>query len=104
MAPTREVILDSARRVIRERSLAKATTKEIAKAAGLSEAAPYKHFADKAAILPGVLQERSPGFGPLRDAVAARPGSATVTGNLMVVAAAALTFYSENFRCRLHLR
>lgn len=97
MAQTREVILDSALKVIRERGLAKATTKEIVRAAGLSEAALYKHFTDKAAIFLGVLQERSPGFGPLRDALAARPGSATVTRNLTAVAAAAFAFYSENF-------
>ncbi|GIJ57302.1 TetR/AcrR family transcriptional regulator [Virgisporangium aurantiacum] len=97
MALTRDVILDSALRVIRERGLARATTKEIAKAAGLSEAALYKHFTDKAAIFLGVLQERSPGFRPLRDALAVRPGSATVAGNLTAIAVAASAFYGENF-------
>jgi AcrR family transcriptional regulator len=95
--PTREVILDSALRVIRVRGLARATTKEIAKTAGSSEAAPYKHFTDKAEIFLGVLQERSPGFRPLRDALAVRPGSATVTDNLKAIAAAASAFYSDNF-------
>jgi AcrR family transcriptional regulator len=97
MAPTREVILDAALRVIRERGLAKATTKEIAKAAGFSEAALYKHFADKSEILLGVLQERSPGFPPLHTRLAAQPGSATVAHNLTEIAVAALAFYQENF-------
>jgi AcrR family transcriptional regulator len=97
MAPTREVILDSALRVIRERGLARATTKEIAKAAGLSEAALYKHFSDKSEIFLGVLQERSPGFRPLREALTVRPGSATVIDNLTAIAAAASAFYGENF-------
>jgi AcrR family transcriptional regulator len=97
MAQTREVILDAALRVIRERGLAKATTKEIAKAAGFSEAALYKHFADKSEIFLGVLQERSPGFQPLHQALTAQPGSATVKGNLAAIAEAALAFYSDNF-------
>jgi len=97
MSQTREAILDAALRVIRERGLARATTKEIAKAAGFSEAALYKHFADKSEIFLGVLQERSPGFQPLHKALAAPPGSATVTGNLTEIAAAALAFYSDNF-------
>jgi len=93
MAQTREVILDAALHVIQERGLAKATTKEIAKAAGFSEAALYKHFADKSEIFLGVLQERSPGFQPLRTALAAPPGSSTLAQNLAAVAVAALAFY-----------
>ena len=97
MALTRDVILDAALRVIRERGLARATTKEIAKAAGFSEAALYKHFADKSEIFLGVLQERSPGFQPLRAALAAQPGTATVAHNLTEIAVAALAFYRDNF-------
>jgi AcrR family transcriptional regulator len=97
MPQTREVILDAALRVIGERGLARATTKEIAKAAGLSEAALYKHFADKSEIFLGVLQERSPSFQPLQSALAARPGSATVAGNLTRIVAAASVFYRDNF-------
>jgi AcrR family transcriptional regulator len=91
------VILDAALRVIRERGLARATTKEIAKAAGLSEPALYRHFADKAEIFLGVLQERTPGFRPLHEALSATPGSGTVAGNLTAVAVAASAFYGANF-------
>jgi AcrR family transcriptional regulator len=97
MPGTREVILDAALRVIRERGLARATTKEIAKAAGLSEPALYRHFADKAEIFLGVLQERTPGFRPLHEALSAPPGSGTVAGNLTAVAVAASAFYGANF-------
>lgn len=97
MAQTRELILDAALRVIRERGLARATTKEIAKAAGFSEAALYKHFADKSEIFLGVLQERSPGFQPLHRALGAAPGSGTVEGNLDAIATAATAFYHDNF-------
>ncbi|MEV6966642.1 helix-turn-helix domain-containing protein [Hamadaea sp. NPDC051192] len=97
MAQTRDVILDAALTVIRERGLGKATTKAIAQEAGFSEAALYKHFADKEEIFLGVLQERSPGFPPLHAALAAKPGSGTVEANLIAIATAAMAFYHENF-------
>jgi len=97
MAQTRDRILDAALTVIRERGLGKATTKAIAQQAGFSEAALYKHFADKEEIFLGVLQERSPGFPPLHAALAVPPGSGTVEANLVAIAAAATAFYHENF-------
>jgi AcrR family transcriptional regulator len=97
MAQTRDVILDAALGVIRERGLGKATTKAIAQRAQLSEAALYKYFADKEEIFLGVLQERSPGFAPLQAALTATPGSATVEANLIAIATAAMAFYHENF-------
>ena len=53
--------------------LARATTKEIARAAGCSEALLYKHFREKEEIFLGVLKNRLPSFtaDPGR---AARPG------------------------------
>ena len=43
---TRDRMLDAAYTVMRTRGLARATTKEIAREAGFSEAALYKHFED----------------------------------------------------------
>jgi AcrR family transcriptional regulator len=97
VAQTRDLILDAALRVIQERGLARATTKEIAKTAGFSEAALYKHFTDKSEIFLGVLQERSPGFQPLHRALAASPGTSTVEANLTAIASAAIAFYHFNF-------
>jgi AcrR family transcriptional regulator len=97
MAQTRDLILDAALRVIQERGLSKATTKEIAKAAGFSEAALYRHFADKSEIFLGVLQERTPGFRPLHQALAATADSGTVEENLVAIAVAATAFYHHNF-------
>jgi AcrR family transcriptional regulator len=97
MAQTRDVILDAALAVIRDRGLGKATTKAIAQQAGLSEAALYKYFADKEEIFLGVLQERSPGFAPLHAALTSAPGSGTVEANLIAIATAAMAFYYENF-------
>ncbi len=97
MAQTREIILDAALRVIQEQGLARATTKEIAKAAGFSEAALYKHFTDKSEIFLGVLHERSPRFPDMQRALTTKPGTATVEANLAELASAAIAFYHHNF-------
>ena len=91
------MILDAAAEVMRSRGLANATTKEIARAAGFSEATLYKHFADKAALLVAVLQERSPAFASLARALNGRAGTATVEENLARVATAAIAFYRQGF-------
>jgi AcrR family transcriptional regulator len=58
--PARERILDAAAEVLRTKGIANATTKELARAAGYSEAMLYKHFPDKQAIFLEVLLERLP--------------------------------------------
>ncbi|GHF59906.1 AcrR family transcriptional regulator [Amycolatopsis bartoniae] len=92
---TRDEILAAASRIMRERGYARATTKEIARAAGYSEAALYKHFADKAEIFLGVLNEQLPGLGTVLAEL--EPGKGTVHANLTRVARAALDFYTESF-------
>ena len=57
---TRDHILDAAALLIRDIGLGHTTTKEIATAAGLSEAALYRHFADKADLFLCVIGERLP--------------------------------------------
>lgn len=59
-SPTRERILDAAAVVLAERGIAGATTRELARAAGCSEALLYKHFADKQELFIAVLDERMP--------------------------------------------
>ncbi|MCY1140873.1 helix-turn-helix domain containing protein [Actinoplanes sp. Pm04-4] len=95
---TRDRIVTAAAEVIRDRGLARATTKEIARAAGLSEAALYKHFRDKTDIFLAVLGERGPTtlvtvLGGLSDRVGAEP-IATV---LREVVLAACDFYDQAF-------
>jgi AcrR family transcriptional regulator len=97
MNNTREAILDAAAYVMRTRGLARATTKEIARASGFSEAALYKHFTDKEDLFLAVLGERMGSLGTLREALAAAPGSGTVRGNLLAVTVAAATYYLESF-------
>ncbi|MEV0681255.1 TetR/AcrR family transcriptional regulator [Actinosynnema sp. NPDC050436] len=93
---TRDRILDAAAHVMRTKGLARATTKEIAKAAELSEAALYKHFQDKTGMFLAVLRERVPSdLGAL--VAGLRAGEGEVRENLEAVARTAIGFYSETF-------
>jgi AcrR family transcriptional regulator len=92
---TRAVILDAAARIMRERGLAATTTRQIAAAAGFSEATLYKHFADKVELMAAVLGERSTGFAQL--AAALERKADTLAEGLAAIAAAAIAFYSDNF-------
>jgi AcrR family transcriptional regulator len=95
---TRERIVDAAAQVMRTQGLARATTKEIARSAGCSEALLYKHFRAKEDLFLAVLQERLPGDLPhLLATLAGEAGRNTVAGNLERVAHAAITFYDESF-------
>jgi AcrR family transcriptional regulator len=94
---TRDEILDAAAEVMRTQGFARATTKSIAQGAGYSEAALYKHFPDKAAILLAVLHERMPELpGSLKELIG-NPGAGTVRANLTRLARIAVDFYVEGF-------
>lgn len=88
----RERILDAAADIMRRHGVARATTKEIAKAAGYSEALLYKHFRDKEALMLHVLRERMPAF--VSKGV---PGEGTVESNLVAVVHGGLHFYQQSF-------
>lgn len=94
---TREDILVAAEKIMREQGYARATTKEIARAAGYSEAALYKHFQDKTAIFLGVLSERLPAFGTTLSELGGQAGKGTVRAHLVRVTRLALDFYLESF-------
>ncbi|MEU4997556.1 helix-turn-helix domain-containing protein [Streptomyces sp. NPDC021622] len=97
MKPTRARILDAAHELMLTVGLSRATTKEIAKAAGCSEAALYKHFASKEELFVAVLQERLPRLGPLLHRLAEDPGERPVEENLAEIARLASHFYAESF-------
>jgi AcrR family transcriptional regulator len=92
---TRDVILDAAASVMYTLGLGRATTKEIAQAAGLSEAALYRHFADKAALFLCVIGERLPQLIALLKDLPSRAGQRTVRANLEEVGRVALPFYEQ---------
>ncbi|MFI0466780.1 TetR/AcrR family transcriptional regulator [Saccharopolyspora sp. 5N102] len=95
---TRDRMLDAAAHVMRTRGLARATTKEIAKEAGYSEAALYKHFRDKTDLFLGVLMERVPSnIHELLAALDERAGRGSVRETLEEVAAEAIDFYTDTF-------
>ncbi|MFE7600285.1 TetR/AcrR family transcriptional regulator [Streptomyces sp. NPDC057494] len=95
--PTRTRIVDAARDLMRTAGLARTTTKEIAKAAGCSEAALYKYFSSKEELFLTVLNERLPQLGGLLGTLAADPGGRTVEENLVEVARQAALFYEQTF-------
>jgi len=95
--PARIRILDAAHELMFTVGLARATTKEIAKAAGCSEAALYKYFASKEELFISVLREKLPKLGPLLGELAAEPGERTVEENLTEIARQAALFYEQSF-------
>src|SRR3954463_4582937 len=95
--PARVRILDAAHELMLTVGLARATTKEIAKAAGCSEAALYKYFSGKEEVFIRVLAERLPKLAPLLHALAAEPGRHTLEENLTEIPRQAALFYEQSF-------
>jgi AcrR family transcriptional regulator len=97
MTSTRDRILDAAAHVMRTRGFARTTTKEIAKAAGFSEATLYKHFQDKTDLFLAVLRERLPGLGPILGELSAEAGQGGLPDRLAATARGAIAFYEASF-------
>ncbi|MYW68242.1 TetR family transcriptional regulator [Streptomyces sp. SID8379] len=98
--PARVRIVDAAHELMLSIGLARTTTKAIAKAAGCSEAALYKYFANKEELFVTVLNERLPKLGSLLGRLlaegAGNPGR-TVEQNLTDIAHEAALFYEQTF-------
>lgn len=90
---TREKILDAAVTVMREQGLGGATTKLIARTAGYSEPALYRHFDDQQHLFMAVLSERLPALSPAADLI----GAGQVVANLELLVKQLLNFYLESF-------
>lgn len=91
----RERILAAAVMVIQARGIVAATTKEIARSAGVSEGSLYNHFANKTALFAAALAEVT---GTARTAMTTLLGSAgknTVEENLVRLATEMVGFYGE---------
>lgn len=93
--PARVRIVDAAHELMLSIGLARTTTKEIAKAAGCSEAALYKYFSGKEELFVTVLAERLPRLGNLLGDL--RAGECSVEGNLTDIARVAALFYEQTF-------
>jgi AcrR family transcriptional regulator len=94
-ADTRERILAAAREVMLAKGLVRATTKEIARAAGVSEGTLYNHFANKEDLFLCTLNQLSSGFVTLMRGLHELVGSSTVQSVLAEVGRSALDFYGE---------
>ena len=90
---TRDRILDAAADVMTRLGLVRTTTKEIARAAGCSEALLYKHFRDKEEIFLGVLKERLPNLTATLADLPGRAGTGSVRDRLVEVVELAVRFY-----------
>jgi AcrR family transcriptional regulator len=77
------------------KGLVRATTKEIARTAGVSEGTLYNHFANKQELFLCTLNELPSGFVTLMRGLHERVGTETVPAVLSQVAASALEFYGE---------
>jgi AcrR family transcriptional regulator len=104
MPDTRDRILDAAAHVMRTRGFARTTTKEIARAAGYSEATLYKHFQDKTDLFLAVLKERLPSLGSTLSALSAgidadadTAAGETLASRLTATARGAIAFYEASF-------
>jgi AcrR family transcriptional regulator len=92
---TRDRILDVTAALMRSAGLSGVTTREIARAAGLTEAALYRHFKSKEDLLTCALAERQPFFIEVLKDLPQRVGQASVRANLCRVAEAAVPFYRQ---------
>jgi AcrR family transcriptional regulator len=95
---TRERILEAARDVILSKGLVRATTKEIARAAGVSEGTLYNYFANKEAIFLDALGQLPSGFITLVRGLPARAGAEPAPAVLTEVGLVGLTFYDDAIR------
>ncbi len=92
---TRERILEAARAVILAKGLARSTTREIARAASVSEGTLYNYFPSKEAIFLATLGQIPAGFFSLITSLPALAGTETVRANLTGIAQSGLSFYDD---------
>jgi AcrR family transcriptional regulator len=90
---TRERILDATKQIIQERGLARVTTKEIARAAGVAEGTLFKYFERKDDLLLAAVQENLPPFLAVTDPEQA--GTGTLGEHLEAIAQAAMAYYAH---------
>ncbi len=93
--PLRDRILAGALQVVREKGVVAATTKEIARAAGVSEGSLYNHFANKTELIGAVMTEVTAGVRASLAVLHQRVGGATVEDNLAAFAATAVEFFTD---------
>ncbi len=93
--PMRERIVAAAVRVMAERGATNATTKEIAREAGVSEGSLYNHFQNKTELFGAAFGSVSSRIRAAMQELFGAAGQATVEENLARFASSAVRFYSD---------
>jgi AcrR family transcriptional regulator len=91
----RDRIVAGAVEVIRQRGTVGATTKEIARAAGVSEGSLYNHFTNKSELIAAAMAEVTSGIREATIRLRTKVGHGEVADNLTEFAMAAMEFYGE---------
>jgi AcrR family transcriptional regulator len=91
----RERIVAAALRVMAKRGATNATTREIAREAGVSEGSLYNHFENKTELFGAAFGSVSSGIRTAMQELAASVGERTVEENLARFASAAARFYED---------
>jgi AcrR family transcriptional regulator len=86
----REHLIDTAEKLLTEKQVGAITTREIARAAGVSDGVLYNHFADKHDLILAALIRRYSQALSHFDTGLPKPGTGTVEANLIKYAEAAL--------------
>src|SRR6202051_4953456 len=89
----RQEILDATGRLIRNRGLARVTTREIAREAGCAEGTLYKHFENKDDLFLAVVMEPWRRFETALDPAAA--AHTAIAKNLGQIGIAAIRFFEK---------
>jgi AcrR family transcriptional regulator len=92
---TKTKILDAAAQLLRDKGVSGTTTREIARAAGLSDAAIYSHFKSRGELLNALIPASLVDYRGSADAFLKRVGKGTIKGNLKFLMNLARDFYTE---------
>jgi AcrR family transcriptional regulator len=94
-AALRELLIDTAEKLLAERQVSTITTRDIARTAGLSDGVLYNYFTDKNELLVAALVRRYAAALEQFDGDLPAAGTATVEQNLITYARAALDLVAK---------
>src|ERR1700730_2055966 len=92
---TRTRILEAAAQLLRDKGVSGTTTREIARAAGLSDAAIYSHFKSRGDLLKALIPVSLVDYKGSAEAFLKRVGQGTVKGNLKFLMELARDFFRD---------
>jgi AcrR family transcriptional regulator len=90
---TRQHLLETAERVLQQRGLARVTTRDITRAAGVADGTLYVHFPHKEDLFLAIIQRHLPAFVPTVQPEQA--GTQPLRTSLEAIGQAAVRYYGE---------